>query len=70
MNQNVYQDLLEKINNITTDTHVLTQEQITCILDLSDYIVALENDLGDLEWDHEQLTDKLKEVKECLKDTT
>ena len=70
-----YEELTDKLKEVrkclkdTTDTHELTKEQITCILDLSDYIVQLENDLEDLEWDHEQLIDELKELKLCLKDT-
>lgn len=72
MNHNVYvyQDLLEKINSIITETHVLTKDQIKCILELSDYVVQIENDLEDLEWDYEELTKELKELKQCLKDTT
>tara|TARA_R110000787_G_scaffold101558_2_gene207056 strand:+ start:726 stop:941 length:216 start_codon:yes stop_codon:yes gene_type:complete len=66
----VYCGLIEALNNVTVDTHILDVDQINCILELHETLQGLEDDLEDLEWDHEQLTDKLKEVKECLKDTT
>ena len=65
----VYCGLIEALNNVTVDVHTLDADQINCILDLNERICALEGDLEDLEWEHEQLIDKLKEVKQCLKDT-